>query len=134
MDFAGPYAVGNFIRDAVCGEAVRVEGDGTPLRSYLYAADLAVWLWTILFRGESAAPYNVGSPDAISIAELAHLVAHTVASAKPVVVTQRARANLPPARYVPDVSRAGTLGLHTTVSLEQAIRRTGDWLRWSFNR
>jgi dTDP-glucose 4,6-dehydratase len=131
MDFAAGYAIGNFIRDAISGDALVVTGDGTPLRSYLYAADLAVWLWTILFAADKALPYNVGSEDAISIADLARLVARSVGDGKAVRISKPPPPDpTPPARYVPNTSRAALrLGLTAEIGLEDAIRRTAGWYR-----
>ena len=135
--FVGPhlpldqhFAVGNFIRDALNGDPIRVSGDGLAVRSYLYTADLAVWLWTILLRGEMGRPYNVGSDEVISIADLAHLVSEVVNPASAVAVGQMPVQGAPLNFMAPDTTRARTeLGLTATVSLAEAIRRTADWNR-----
>jgi nucleoside-diphosphate-sugar epimerase len=133
--FVGPYlsldvhfAVVSFIRDALQGGPIRVSGDGTTYRSYLYAADLAIWLWTILLRGQSTRPYNVGSAEALTIQELARVVAQTFGSGLEIEVAHRPIAGMPAERYVPDVTRAeAELGLRPTVSLADGIRRTVAW-------
>ncbi len=135
--FVGPhlpldahFAVGNFIRDAMQGNAVRIGGDGSPMRSYLYASDLAVWLWTVLFRGESHRAYNVGSPDDISIEELGRTVASLVTPQVDVVIAKPKVDDLLPLRYVPDVARVGReLSLFSRITLREAILKTISWHR-----
>ncbi len=133
--FVGPhldenYAIGNFIRDALHGRPIQVTGDGTPHRSYLYAADLAIWLWTMLFAGAPGRAYNVGSPVSLSIAEVARAVAAASGEVLPVKITATQATGAPLNRYVPSVERAETeLGLRAWIHLDEAIRKTLAWQR-----
>ena len=124
------FAIGNFVGAAIAGEPIVIRGDGTPRRSYLYAADLAIWLWHLLARAPANRAYNVGSPEGLTVAELARLTARTLrpGAGLPVKVLGTAEASAPLNSYVPDVARATEeLGLRVAVSLEEAIRRTAAW-------
>jgi nucleoside-diphosphate-sugar epimerase len=126
----GPFAVGNFLRDAAAGGPVRVNGDGTPVRSYLYGSDLAMWFWTIALRGAPGRVYNVGSDRPVSIAELAHRVAALADPPSRVVVARPPESAGAPERYVPCVNRCREeLGLEVTVELSEALTRTWEWVR-----
>jgi dTDP-glucose 4,6-dehydratase len=133
--FVGPhlaldahFAIGNFIRDVLQAKPIRILGDGTSIRSYLYAADLAVWLWSILFRGASTRAYNVGSNQSVSIFELAQEVVATLGPESRIEVLQKAIHAAPILRYVPETKRSfEELGLKQRIDLREAILRTACW-------
>ena len=139
--FVGPhlpldahFAIGNFIGSVIEGERLHIKGDGTPRRSWLYMSDLAVWLWTLLTRAASNRAYNVGSDVGYTIAEAAHLTAHTLCpdgrggSTQAVQIDGTPRAGTPQNSYVPAIDRVRhELGLQVTVPLDEALRRTARW-------
>ncbi len=133
--FVGPhlpldahFAIGNFIAAAMAGRELKLTGDGTPRRSWLYMSDLAVWLWTMLANGEAGRAYNVGSDVGYTIAEAASLTAATLNPGLAISLTGTPKVGAPLNSYVPDIARArDELGLRVTVSLEEALRRTAAW-------
>ena len=122
------FAIGNFIKNGLNNEPILVKGDGTSYRSYLYAADLAVWLWTILLRGRILQPYNVGSDEMFTIKEIANLVAQCFHPSLEVKINKTASHSSLPDRYVPDISLARRdLTLTPKVHILTALQSTINW-------
>lgn len=129
LDLNRHYAIGNFIRDGLSGKPIEIKSDGSEMRSYLYAADLAIWLWNILIYGKSGQSYNVGSDRAISIAEVGCLVSKCFET-PPQVIIGKPDIRKKKHHYVPSIKKAEKeLGLREWVGLEDAIRKTIDWNR-----
>lgn len=130
--FVGPhlpldahFAIGNFIRDGIKGGPIVIQGDGTPQRSYLYASDLAIWLWTILFKGRHLHPYNVGSDEGISISDLAQVVSRQFQPPTVITTLGKQDCNKPIERYIPDITCAKEeLNLDVRIPLEKGIQYT----------
>jgi nucleoside-diphosphate-sugar epimerase len=124
-----PFAIHNFIRDALAGGAIKVFGDGQTVRSYLYASDMAVWILRILVGGTSGLVYNIGSPDGVSLEAVARMVSDHF-KPRPEIHMRTAAGAAQKSRLVPDVSRAvSDLGLIQTVQLDEAIAKTVAWNR-----
>ena len=118
------FAIGNFIQDAAQERTVRVLGDGSTVRSYLNARDLATWLIRLLTLAPSGKPYNVGSPHARSLREWAALCAELAGTDVSVGDRKLGERSL----YIPDVSNSAELGLCSDV--EDPVPALRSWLTW----
>ena len=125
-----PWAVNNFLQDALHGGPIRILGNPETVRSYLYPTDMAVWLLTALVRGRSGAAYNLGSRTAVTLRELAERIAAHADGRIEVTEGGRGQRRTEPSRFIPDVTAARTdLGVAETVDLDTAICRTLAWHR-----
>ncbi|HTF94765.1 MAG TPA: NAD-dependent epimerase/dehydratase family protein [Cellvibrio sp.] len=122
------FAAGNFIRDGLDNKTIAVNGDGTSCRSYLYAADMVIWLLRILFSNNATACYNLGSQESISIKELAETISHIIYHENRTAIAKQPTINSPIQRYIPDTSKAQReLGLKQYTDLHNAISKTIAW-------
>lgn len=121
------FAAGNFVRDAAAGQEITVQGDGTPIRSYMHPADLASWLLALLASPLRGQAVNVGSPDCVSIATLATEIADLAGSPSPRILNTPS-AGADPLAYWPDTALAQSCGLTLSIDRRSAI---ADMLKWA---
>ena len=120
------FAIGNFVRDAVSTRTVRVRSDGSSIRSYMDQQDMAHWLVRILEVGQTEVIYHVGSERAISIRDLAYLIAlrtEEILQQKITVEVQGLKSSIDGvSRYVPStLATRKALKVNETISLEESI-------------
>jgi len=135
--FVGPYqdlnagfAITDFIRDGLQGGPLTIQGDGTTVRSYCYAADMTVMLWKIMLQSPVGRVYNVGSDESISILELANKVVSFLDTPVKTIVKSKSNMKSKPARYVPDINRGRSeLGINVYTDINKAIRRALSWMK-----
>ncbi len=118
------FAAGNFLRDIENNRPININGDGSPIRSFMDQEDLAHWLLTILLNGADNEIYNVGSDEEISIKNFAELIKKTLHSNLPINLQYQSVYGQALGRsyYVPNIDKAKSdLGLYLNFTLKDSI-------------
>ena len=131
FSFVGQYiplnshlAIGSFIGNGLNREDLVIQGDGTPLRSYMHTDDLVAWLLNILLFGEAGEAYNVGSDKSYSIKEVAECVCEFFPKSK-VIVKGKPEIGLSAERYIPSIDKCkNQLGLKVEYNLFESVKKT----------
>lgn len=136
--FAGPgiatdahFVAGEFMRLALNNEPIVIKGNPNTERSYMYPTDLVLWLLTMI-KNPTLEVIRVGSPTAITIADLARIVFSTVNLEERYFYGDE---NLVATRYVPDL--ADTLNkysLTSKVEISEIFERWKNYLLATSNQ
>ena len=128
MPLDSSFACGNFINNALQKQSIVIRSDGKSTRSYLYTADLVIWLIKCLIIGKKLTPYNIGADQEISILQLAREVIknfeHTVN------IEFDAKTESKNNRYIPNNNKAlNDLEIKSYFSFEKSIQRTVEYYK-----
>lgn len=104
---------------------VTIWGDGTPLRDFLHAEDLARACLLLLNNYDDSVAINIGSGQEISIAKLASLVSRIVGFNGEISFNMD-RPNGTPRKLL-NSARISELGWKPKITLEDGIASTYDW-------
>ena len=121
----------SLIRRALDGEnPFVIWGDGTPVRDFIHARDVARGMMLFIEKGVHE-PINLGSGVGITIRELVEIIIANLES-KPKVVWDTSK----PAgdkKRVMDVSRARAHGFESQIRFREGIKEVMDWYRANKN-
>jgi GDP-L-fucose synthase len=104
---------------------VTLWGTGTPRREFLHVDDLAAAAVFLMQHYDEPAIVNVGTGDDVTIAGLAHMIAHEIGYRGEILFDTTKPDGTP--RKLLDVSRLHAMGWHHRIQLADGIRSTYDW-------
>jgi UDPglucose 6-dehydrogenase len=120
-------AIPNFVTQALSGAPITVQGDGSQTRSVCHVDDLVEGALRLLFSNLTG-PVNIGSPNEMTILELAELVRELTGSVSPVEFTDRPQDD--PSQRQPDITLARTeLQWEPKVGVRDGLLQTITWFR-----
>jgi UDP-glucose 4-epimerase len=126
----GEGAIQIFIRRALKGEDISIDGDGSQIRAWCFVDDMIEGLMLALVKPEAIGEsFNIGNARAVTtIYGLAETVCRVLDSDSKIVFAPPLSADIE--LRIPETKKAlEILGFKAKVDLEQGIRRTAEWYR-----
>jgi len=136
----GPYdnfdpdnamVIPSLIRRAVNGEdPFVVWGDGTPIRDFIHAKDVACGMLVAMEKGLGQA-INLGSGKGVSIKEIVDIIINNL-DKKPKVIWDTSKPSGDKKRVM-DITKAKKLGFEPNISIEDGAKETMEWYKKNKN-
>lgn len=121
----------NFINQALKGEDLTVNGDGSQTRSFCYVTDLVIAIHHVMFLGDHT-PYNVGNPDEYTIKDCGERIIEVLGSSSK--LTYRELPKDDPKRRRPNIDKINSLaGFKPLMSFEEGMKLTAKFFESKFN-
>lgn len=122
----GQGAIVTFLHRIEHGESVDLYGDGTTIRDYIYAGDVARIVVALLDRDDGAPIVNVGAGEGTSLLEVLCLAEQQVGRRAQIIQHPERRYDVH--RVILDTKRLRELVDLPLTPLEAGIERTHHWL------
>jgi nucleoside-diphosphate-sugar epimerase len=119
-------AIGNHASGAV---PFPIQGSGKETRSFCHIDDLITGVMVMRERGEHLGIYHIGTPEEISIAELARRMA--AIAGREIAIEPSALLPGSTPRRCPDISKLAALGYHPRVALDTGLPPVMRWY-WDY--
>lgn len=131
--FAGPgiatdvhFASGFFMKSALAGIPLSIQGNPETTRSYMYPTDLVAWLLRII-QSPTTDVIRVGSQEKVTILELAELILNLTSNGS---ISNRGNLDVARSAYFPELSETLTrYNFQKTLPLEESLVRWAKYLR-----
>jgi dTDP-glucose 4,6-dehydratase len=125
MSLEKPWAINNFLYDAIKFRKIKIIGNGKPVRSYMYPTDMVYWLFCILIHDKNSTSYNLGNSNGVSLEDIACKIKDKIGNDVKIDIMNR---NDDKSIFLPDTSYIEKeLTLSIKIDVDEAINETINW-------
>jgi nucleoside-diphosphate-sugar epimerase len=122
--------VSNFINQALSGETINIDGDGTQTRSFCYVNDMVIGIYKAMFSESTKGEiFNLGNPDEYTIKALAEKIVKLTGSKSGIKYSGTFRKD-DPMRRQPDITKAKkVLDWTPIVNIDEGLEKTIEYYK-----